>query len=144
MATKLVVQLGEQQRHELRAMIAAGRGSARALTHARILLKADRGESDQAIAQAVEVSLRTVERVRRRFVEAGLTAALQRLAQAARPDKRKLDGDAEAHLVTLACSEAPDGRRHWTLQLLADRLVQLKHVDEVSRETVRRTLKKTR
>jgi transposase len=144
MATKLVVQLGEQQRRQLRAMIAAGRGPARALTHARILLKADRGESDPAIAQAVEVSVRTVERVRRRFVKAGLTEALQRLPQPARPDKRKLDGDAEAHLVTLACSEAPDGRRHWTLQLLADRLVQLKHVDEVSRETVRRTLKKTR
>jgi len=144
MATKLVVQLGEQQRRQLRAMIAAGRGPARALTHARILLKADRGETDQAIAQAVEVSVPTVERVRRRFVVAGLSAALQRLPQPARPDKLKLDGDAEAHLVTLACSEAPDGRQYWTLQLLADRLVLLKHVDEVSRETVRRTLKKTR
>jgi transposase len=144
MANKSVVQLGEQQCRQLRAMIAAGRGPARALTHARILLKADRGESDQAIAHAVEVSLCTVERVRRRFVQAGVTAALQRLPQPARPDKRKLDGDAEAHLVTLACSDAPDGREHWTLQLLADRLVELKHVDDVSRETVRRTLKKTR
>ena len=144
MATKLVVQLGEQQRRQLRAMIAAGRGPARALAHARILLKSDRGETDQAIAQAVEVSVPTVERVRRRFVVAGLSAALQRLPQPARPDKLKLDGDAEAHLVTLACSEAPDGRQYWTLQLLADRLVLLKHVDEVSRETVRRTLKKTR
>jgi transposase len=144
MATKSVVQLGEPQRRQLRAMIAGGRGPARALTHARILLKADRGESDQAIADAVEVSLCTVERVRRHFVQAGLTAALQRLPQPARPDKRKLDGDAEAHLVTLACSDAPDGREHWTLQLLADRLVELKHVDGVSRETVRRTLKKTR
>jgi len=144
MATKSVVQLGEQQRRQLRATIAAGRGPARALTHARILLKADRGESDPGIAHAVEVSLCTVERVRHRFVQAGLAAALQRLPQPARLDKRKLDGDAEAHLVTLACSHAPDGREHWTLQLLADRLVELKHVDGVSRETVRRTLKKTR
>jgi len=143
MPRKQVVQLGAGERRQLRAMISRGCASARALTHARILLKADNGLSDQQIAEELEVSASTVYWVRRRFVHGGLMAAVARRRQPARPEKRRLDGDAEAHLVTLACSGAPDGRDHWTLQLLADRMVQLKYAEEVSRETVRRTLKKT-
>jgi hypothetical protein len=143
MTTKYVVHLDEQQRRQLRARMATGRGPARCLTHARILLKADRGEADPTIARAVEVHVNTVARVRCRFVRRGFVAALERQPQPARVEHRRLDGDAEAHLVTLACSRAPDGRQHWTLQLLADRLVELKQVERVSRETVRRTLKKT-
>jgi transposase len=107
------------------------------------LLKAQAGWTDPQIAAALEVSVSLVYDVRRRFVHAGLRAALHRHPQPPRPAKRKLDGDAEAHLITLACSHPPEGREGWTLQLLADRLVQLHHVESVSRETVRRTLKKT-
>jgi transposase len=107
------------------------------------LLKTHAGLTDPQIAAALEVSVSLVYDVRRRFVHAGLAAALHRRPQPSRPDKRKLDGDAEAHLITLACSHPPDGRDGWTLQLLADRLVQLHQVERVSRETVRRTLKKT-
>jgi transposase len=93
----------------------------------------------------VEVSARTVERVRRRFAEGGLAAALDRRPQPPRPAKRKLDGAAEAHLVAMVCSDPPDGRGRWTMQLLADRMVRLAYVGEpVSDETVRRCLKKTR
>lgn len=116
--------------------------------HARILLKADSGEwgegwTDEKTAQALNVSVATVEQVRQRLVEGGVEAALSRKKHS-RTRSRKLDGDGEARLVTLACSEAPDGRSRWTLQLLADRMVELAYVDSLSDETVRRTLKKTR
>jgi transposase len=124
-------------------LLSKGRASARCLTRARVLLKAHVGVTDQQIAEALEVSVSLVYDVRRRFVQEGLMAALHRHPQPPRPDKRKLDGDAEAHLITLACSHPPAGRDGWTLQLLADRLVQLHQVERVSRETVRRTLKKT-
>lgn len=143
MSQKQVVQLGDGDRHQLRSWLSKGRASARCLTRARVLLKAHEGLTDQQIVEALEVSVSLVYDVRRRFVQGGLPAALDRRRQPPRPDKRKLDGDAEAHLITLACSHPPDGRDGWTLQLLADRLVQLQHVERVSRETVRRTLKKT-
>jgi transposase len=115
--------------------------------HARILLKADTDSaapawSDEAIGEALQVHSATVARVRQRFVEEGLEAALR-----PRPSKRqyarKLDGAAEAHLLAIACGPAPAGQARWSLRLLADRLVELEHVDSISHETIRRTLKKT-
>jgi transposase len=143
MPRKHLVRLGEPQRQQLRALIRTGRAAAQTLTHARILLKADAGQTDSQIAAAVEVSTRTVWRVRRRWAEQGLDAALHRRPQPARPQKRCLDGAGEAHLIALACSPPPEGRESWTLQLLADRLVELKCADRLSDETVRRVLKKT-
>jgi transposase len=115
--------------------------------HARILLKADSGPegpawSDRAIATALDLSVPTVERVRKRFAEHGLDAALVR-RRPQRVYRRKLDGEAEAHLVALSYSPAPAGRRHWTFKLLADRMVELRFVDGISYETVRRVMKKT-
>jgi len=148
-AKKYLVTLTPDERGDLARMIAAGRANARTLAHARVLLKADQADGgpawdDARVAEATEVTARTVERVRRRFVERGLEAALHRKPQDRPSRERKLDGAAEARLVALACSKAPDGRAEWTMQLLADRLVELEVVDAISDETVRRTLKKTR
>jgi len=143
MPCKHLVRLGEPQRQQLGALTRTGRAAAQTLTHARILLKADACQSDEQIAAAVEVSARTVWRVRRRWAEQGLQAALHRQPQPPRPQKRRLDGAGEAHLIALACSAPPEGRAFWTLQLLADRLVELKCTDHLSDETVRRVLKKT-
>lgn len=147
MAYPYRVSLDEEQRARLRTLVGSGTAPARLLTRARTLLKADHGEggpgwSDAAIAGALDVHPATVQRVRRRFVEEGLAAALERK----RPDRvyeRALDGRREAHLVALACSEAPEGHARWSLRLLADELVRLEVVPAVSHETVRRTLKKT-
>ena len=146
---KYKVTLTPDERLQLHGLIAAGKGAAKKLAHARILLKADAapdgpGWSDSRIADAVEVSPDTVARVRERFVERGLEAALVRKKQGKPSRERVLDGRAEAKLVALACSAAPGGRAVWTMQLLADKLVELKVVGSVSDETVRRTLKKTR
>ena len=147
MAYPYRVSLTEAQRAELRGLVGAGVAPARAITRARILLKADHGEggpgwSDAAIAGALDVNPSTVLRVRRQFVAEGLAATLARK----RPDRvyaRALDGVAEAHLVALACSAPPAGRERWTLRLLADELVRLEVVGAVSHETVRRTLQQT-
>jgi transposase len=146
---KYKVTLTAEERLELEGLIAAGKAAAKKLMHARILLKADAAAGgpawpDGRIAEAVEVSAATIGRVRQRFVEEGLEAALVRKKQDRPSRERKLDGRAEARLIALACSEPPDGRAAWTLQLLADRLVELKVVDSVCDETVRRVLKKTR
>jgi transposase len=146
---KYKVTLTAEEREQLQEMIAAGKASAKKLAHARVLLKADASDGgpawdDARIAQAVEVSTRTVERVRQCFVEQGFEAALIRKKQARPSRERKLDGAAEARLTALACSQPPDGRDCWTMQLLADTLVELQVVDSVSDETVRRTLQKTR
>jgi transposase len=141
------VTLTPTERDELERLISAGKAPARKLAHARILLKADtpadeRGRFDVEIAEAVEVSVHTVERVRQRFVEEGLEAALvPRPSTQARPTK--LDGRGEARLIAEFCSPPPPDRARWTYQLLADRLVELKVVPSISYETVRRTLKKT-
>jgi transposase len=145
---KYKVTLTADERQHLTALIAAGRAAAQKLAHARILLKADQADGgpgwiDDRIAEAVEVSTDTVARVRQRFVEDGLDAALARRPQARPSRERKLDGRAEARLVALACSAPPDGRKRWTLALLADRLVELEVVDSVGRETIRQTLQKT-
>jgi Homeodomain-like domain len=142
-----VVELTPAERARLLDLIASGQAPARKLTHARVLLKADRGPGgpglvDIAVAEAVELSQPTVARIRRRFVEAGLEAALNRRGPR-REYARKIDGAAEAHLVALACSAPPDERPRWTLRLLADKLVELEVVAAVSYETVRRALKQT-
>jgi len=148
MKKKYIVTLTDEERQMLQEMLSRGKAAARKLMHARILLKADAppagpGWNDEAIADALEVGRATVERVRKEFVEEGLDAALER-RRPRRVYVRKLDGDGEAHLVALACQKPPEGRSRWTLQLLADRMVQLEYVDEISYQTVRRTLKKTR
>jgi hypothetical protein len=145
--TKYAVVLTEDDRAYLRTLIGQGRSPARLLSHARILLKADQGEggpawADAALAGAVEVHPATVGRVRRSFVEDGLDAALHRKAPA-RVYPRRLDGEAEAHLVALACSDPPAGQTRWTLRLLADELVRLEVVETISYETVRRTFAQT-
>jgi transposase len=148
MKKKYIVTLIDEERQRLQEMLSRGKAAARKLMHARILLKADArpggpGWNDEAIADALEVGRATVERVRKEFVEEGLDAALER-RQPRRVYVRKLDGDGEAHLVALACQQPPEGRSRWTLRLLADRMVALEYVDQISYQTVRRTLKKTR
>ena len=148
MAKKYRVTLTAEERVELEALISKGKADARKLAHARVLLQADEadgapGRTDQEVASALDLSTRTVERVRQRFVEDGLDAALVRKPQTRPSRARKLDGAAEARLIALACSAPPGGRRRWTLKLLADRLVELEIVDAVCPETVRQTLQKT-
>ena len=141
------IRLSEEERTQLSAILRRGQASAQRQCHARILLLADTnrcdgGWSDREIAEAAQTSIPTVERVRRICVEHGLERALERKD----PDReypRKLDGKAEAQLIALACGEAPEGQARWTLRLLAERLVELEIVDEISHETVRQTLKKT-
>jgi transposase len=147
MKKKYPVILTEAEREELRRLIAAGTSPARKLVHARILLKADQSPQgpcwvDEAIAEAVEVSQPTVARVRKQYFEEGLEAALNRRPPN-REYRRKLDGEQEARLIALACSEPPEGQARWSLRLLADKLVELEVVEEVSYQTVRRILKKT-
>ena len=145
MVKAYVVKLDARERLALERKLRSGRESARVLARARVLLKCDGGCTDEEVVEAVGVSLGTVERSRKRFCTGGLDAALRDRPQPPRPRKRKIDGEAEARLVTLACSTPPDGRESWTMQLLADSLVRLRYVDgAVSDETVRRALKKTR
>jgi transposase len=147
MKKKFPVILSDTERDDLKRLIATGTAPARKLTHARILLKADEsaegaGWVDEKVADAVEVSQPTVSRGRKQYFEEGLQAALNR-----RPPKReyhrKLDGEQEARLVALACSQPPEGHARWSLRMLADRLVELEIVEGISHQTVRRTLKKT-
>ena len=145
---KYLVTLTPEERLQLRKLVSAGKRSARTLTRARILLQADQAAGGPAwegarIAEALGCGLRTVERVRQRFVEHGLDAALTHRPQERPSRERRLDGAAEARLIALACSAPPEGRARWTLKLLADKLVELEVVESVSDETVRRVLKKT-
>lgn len=140
------VYLTSDDRRALQALVTAGAAPARRLTHAGILLKADQGPSgpawiDARIADALEISVASVERVRKRFVTEGPEVALNHRPPA-RTRPRRLDGSQEAHLVALVCGEPPLGRDRWTLRLLADRLVELEIAETVSYQTVRRTLKK--
>src|SRR5918992_3863571 len=144
---KYRIALTAEERTGLEQLVSKGKSSARKLTHARILLLADelQGEAhaDTVIVSVLGVSLRTVERVRKRFVTEGFRAALDHKPQPPRPDKIKIKGDIEQTLVELACSDPPEGRCHWTLQLLADELVVLGLAQSISTETVRQALKKT-
>lgn len=135
------VDLSEAERTTLLGLIQKGKTAARKVRRAHVLLLAAEGKTDRQISEPLHTGTATVERLRKRFVEEGLEAAL---AEKARPRaQRKLDGKQEAFLVALTCSTPPEGRRHWTMQLLADRLVELGVVESLSDETVRRLLKQT-
>jgi len=143
---KYIVKLTDEEREDLKQMISIGKESVRKLQHARILLKADESENrpswkDEKISGALEVSLSTIFRVREHFVEEGIDAALSR-RKGSGIRELKVDGECEAHLVALTCSAAPEGQARWTLRMLADKMVELEHIDSISYETVRRTLKK--
>jgi hypothetical protein len=145
---RYVVALTPEEREQLTQLISSGKRSARTITRARIPLKADQAQGgpawhDDRIADALGCGRRTVERVRQHLVEEGLEAALSHKPQARPSVLPKLDGAGEARLIALACSEPPDGRDGWTLKMLADKLVELRVVESLSYETVRRVLKKT-
>jgi transposase len=142
---KHIVRLTAEERRALENLVTTGKANARKITHARILLKVDADGpnwSDEQVQEALDVGKSTVERVRRALVEKGLESSLNR-KKLSRTTERKLDGDQEAHLIALTCSEAPEGRKRWTLRLLADKMVELEYVDTLSYETVRQVLKKT-
>jgi transposase len=140
-ARKYRVDLTEEEREQLLNIARKGKSSARKVKRALILCKTDEGLKDQEIAEALLVGAATVSRVRQRFVEEGLESALN---ERPRPgQRRKLDGKQEAHLVAVACSQAPAGHAQWTLRLLADKVVELEYADSISPETVRQILKKT-
>jgi hypothetical protein len=143
---KYRVTLTEDERTMLTSLINVGTAAARTLTHARILLKADQAPggpawTDEAIRDARDVGLSTIARVRERFVEESIESALHRRSGPRRA-RRALDGRQEAHLLALACSAPPTGQERWSLRLLADKMVELEYVDDVSHETVRQVLKK--
>jgi transposase len=145
---KYRVTLIAEERQELQQLVRKGKAAARKLARARVLLLADEGEdrkgrSDEQIAETLQMGLRTISRVRQRFVTEGLEQAINPRPQPRRPEKIKLNKPAQEQLIELACSDPPDGRSRWTLQLLADRLVVLGQVESISRETVRKALKKT-
>ena len=144
---KYVVELTSQERKQLEGLIKKGKVAGYKVRHAQMLLKADQGKEgpgwpDQQIAEAFGAHLTTVENLRKRLVEEGLEGALERHKR--QNYTRKLDGEAEARLIAIACSKPPEGRSAWTLRLLADRLVELSVVESISHMTVSRTLKKTR
>jgi len=143
---KYIVELTSEERKQLQQLVKKGKVAGYKIRHAQMLLKADQGNHgpnwpDAQIAEVFAAHVTTVERLRKRFVEQGLDAALERNKR----DNytRKLDGDAEAHLIAIACSKPPAGRNEWSLRLLADKLVELSVVDSISYMTVSRTLKKT-
>ncbi|HSR31047.1 MAG TPA: helix-turn-helix domain-containing protein, partial [Anaerolineae bacterium] len=131
MAKYYIVTLDSDEREMLHSMINSGTERARKLTHARILLKADEGWKDKNICKALDVGIATVERVRKRFALEGLEAALSR-RRPRREYSRKFDGEQEARLIAVTCSQPPEGSARWSLRLLADRVIQLKIVDTVS------------
>ena len=140
MAKKYVVDLTQEEKKRLAELKDKGKASARKINRARILLLADEDNSDSRIAEALQTSVATVERTRKRFVEEGLEAAL---SERRRPGAaRKLDGHQEAYVVALACSDPPEGKKRWSMRLLADRVVEVGLVEEISDETIRRTLKR--
>ena len=147
-AKKYRVTLSGEERTELETLISTGKAAAKKLAHARVLLQVDESEhgparTDEEAAEALNLSVRTIERVRQRFVEQGLEAALVPMPSK-RIYKRKFDGAGEARVIAVACSRPPEGKRRWTLRLLTDRVVELGIVDHASHETVRQALKKTR
>ena len=147
MPKKYRVTLTGEEREELERLLSRGKADVRCLKHAQILLKADEadggpGWSDERIAEAFHAGVATVERLRQRFVEEGLQAALRPYRTGTRTYERKLDGAQEAQLIALACQAPPEGRARWTLRLLAQHMVELAYVDTLSYETVRQTLKK--
>ena len=144
---KYRITLTKEERTELEGLISKGKAGARKLAHARVLLLADASQAqvrdDQTIASVLSLGLRTISRIRKRFVTEGLHAALNHKPQPPRPEKTRIKGNVEQQLVRIACCDPPDGRAYWTLQLLADELVALGLTKKVSTETVRQALKKT-
>jgi len=145
MNKKYIVALSEEQRQHLEKITSSGTYPSRQIRRAQILLKSDQKEgwSYEQIAKAYGVTVVTIAKVRKTFVEQGLEAALQR-KKPEREYAHALDGEAEAHLIALACSKPPEGREHWSLRLLQNRFVKLGYIDSISYETIRRTLKKTK
>ena len=146
---KYRVTLTAAERHALERLLARGKADVRKLKHAQVLLKADQAEggpawTDERIVAVLDVGVATVQRLRQRFVEEGLQAALSPYRVGKRLYQRKLDGEQEAKLIALVCATPPDEHARWTLRLLAGRMVELQHVDTLSHETVRQTLKKMR
>jgi hypothetical protein len=143
---KYIVTLTDEERALLQRMVWSGSGAARKLLHARILLQADANgldRTDEATAQALQVGISTIHRVRQCFVEQSFESALVPARPPTRPAKVKITGDVERQLIALACGDPPAGRCRWTLNLLADRIIQLGYADHaLSRETVRKALKK--
>jgi transposase len=144
---KYIVALSPEERESLERFTKTGKAAAYKLNHARILLKADinhdeGGWRDSEISAALDISVSTIERVRQRFVEQDLEAALSR-QKAIRSKPRLLNGEHEAQLIALACAEPPEGQGQWSLRFLAERMVELGYVESVSHETIRQTLKKT-
>ena len=147
MRKKYIVSLTPKERQMLEQLTKKGKAAAYKVNHARILLKADTnikdgGWIDKEISLALDISIPTIERVRRLFVEQGIEAALSRQTPQ-KTKSHKLDGEQEAHLIAIACSQAPEGQTRWTLRMLAQRMVELEIVESISYETVRQTLKKT-
>jgi len=145
---KHIVRLSAEERETLTKLLTSGRGPARMFTRARILSKADQsdkgpGWSDEKISEALDVTIQTIERVRKQLVEEGFDAVLSRREYTQKVSRKKIDGDVEAHLIALSCSEPPRGRARWTLRLLADKIIELGYVDSISHEAIRQTLKKT-
>ncbi len=145
---KYIVTLTEDERAQLEELISKGKHRSQKVLNALILLGCDEGEFqtqrsiNEEIARVLNVSMRKIDRLKRRFVEEGLEIALTG-RKGSRVYDRKMDGDFEAHLIALSCSEPPEGFSRWSLRLLADRVVELEYIDSVSHETVRSILKKT-
>ena len=139
---KHIIHLQTEQRQMLEALTNCGQASARSIKHAQILLKSEQGWSDKQIMQAYGVGETTIWRVRTRFLEHGLDDALKRRPQAERPEKRRLTGEDKAHLIALACTQAPKGYERWSIRLLTKTALELEIVSQVGRETVRQVLKK--
>ena len=147
MSKKYIGTLSEEERTTLESLIKKGKTAAYRIKHANILLKVDATGptwTDEEVAQAFGCHVQTVSNVRQRFVEQGFEAALERKVRDTPPRQKILDGEKEAHLLALGCSASPSGQRRWTMQLLADKLVELEIVERISRQTVARTLKKTK
>jgi transposase len=146
--SKYSVKLTQEQRQQLEKLVKTGTAPARAILHAQVLLKTDSGEHGprwtvKQIQSALGVGSTMIKRIRHLFVEQGLAAAVQRKPQPTRPEKRKIDGEQEAHVIAVLCTEQPDGQERWTLRALRDRVIELEIVETVSHETLRTVLKKT-
>lgn len=145
---KYVVTLTEEERKELIEYTRKGSHTAKRVIHSLILLNVDQSEfnterqTNEEICKVLKIGMRTIDRVKQRFVLEGLEAALG-IAPTSRIYRQKVDGETEAHLVSIACSAPPEGFAHWSLRMLADRMVELSYVEEISHETVRKVLKKT-
>jgi transposase len=145
---KYIVNLSKEEHDTLNKLITSGRGPARMFTRVRILLKADQGKhgpswGDDKISDALDVTVQTIERVRKQLVEEGLDAVLSRRQYTQKVSRKKIDGNVEAHLIALSCSEPPEGYARWTLRLLANKIVELGYLENISHEAIRQTLKKT-